>query len=182
MPKSVMHELYMVRTNYFRYYVAQKNNNIFEKIEEIEKDLEKFIKEKIKEEGIRNKIISILDDLQSEAAEVQCYWDEIYYKEGLMNAIRGQSNMFDELIIDIFEQDIINKEHSKKSANVMQDKITKFVINKVVEEDVSNTILLKLDRLVKAINEERKFWRKKFYNKGYYDLLKFKREIEQYQF
>ena len=175
MSKSIIHELYMVRTDCFRYYVAKKNS------ENIVKDLEEYIKEKITEETIINKIISILDDLQNEVAEVQCYWDEIYYREGLIDAIKSQHNMFEELIIDIFEQDIVNKEHSKRSPDIMYDKITKFVINKVVEEDVSNTILLKLDMLVKAINEERSFRRKKFYDKGYYDLLKLKREIEQYQ-
>lgn len=177
--ESVMHELYRVRTEEFRYNVAKENCAILNKAEKVVEDIEEYLNEQIKDEKIINKITNILDDFQSEVSKVQTYWDEVYYKEGLVDAMRMQKYLFEELVIDIFELDIIN--NSKQISDVDYDKLVNFVIHKIKDENVKNTILLKLDILVQATNEEREFWRKKFYDKGYYDMLKLKREIKQYR-
>lgn len=182
MKDSILEDLYMIRQETFRDSINKKYEKFLKKLDEIETKLYEDIDKSLKKENVKNEALNALDDLLSEIISIQNFWNEIYYKEGIADAVCYKKYLLNELCIDTFENNVLNETKQKFRGKELNDKLTNIINKNVSKEDVKKMILLEIDKLIKDSIKQKKFWRVKCYKKGYYDIQQLIKEAKQYKF
>ena len=131
---KVIDDLYEVRRDGFENAVIQKygESQEIKQLKKVENELDNIVKENVKDEELRNKILRKIDEFKDALNGETCYWSQQYYKLGFSDKVGLKENVKQERkdFIGISDGDNIIEKNMDELADYIETEKVKRLKNR----------------------------------------------------